>query len=212
MVNVTGAGYDQAAAGTSSFHLYDAATATYVNDDKTSSASGGQIRAKLLWNFPDATEITKNSPNAWPGSILAPKAALDLGSGGPVNGSVIARSLVGTGSAETHHYPFAGCLPEAPTEPSPTAPASTATPSDTSTSTSSVTETAGSTSEGGQASPSGSPGEGSSAPAATPVPSPDASGDLARTGADMTGPIAIGGAAVLAIGVAAVALTRRRRA
>ncbi|MFD7135215.1 choice-of-anchor A family protein [Streptomyces sp. NPDC059894] len=224
IVNVTGTSYDQATAGTSSFRLYDAATGTYVNDDKTSSASGGQIRAKLLWNFPEATSVAKNSPNAWPGSILAPKAAFDLGSGGPVNGSVIARSLTGTGSAETHHYPFTGCLPDASddssTGESADTPSGTATgdtpqtdsddaPTPSSDASSATDGTDSEASSGDNASStSGSPTEDASAPADT---ASDASGDLALTGAGMAGPLAIAGALVVALGAAVVLLARRRK-
>ncbi|MFC7308225.1 choice-of-anchor A family protein [Streptomyces monticola] len=89
LVNVTGGAYDQATA------------ATYRIDGRA---------GRLLWNFPTATKVTKHSHNAWPGTVLAPNAAVDLGDGGPVNGTVIAKSLRGTGSAETHHHPFTGCL------------------------------------------------------------------------------------------------------
>ncbi|MGW1818231.1 choice-of-anchor A family protein [Streptomyces sp. NPDC002125] len=223
VVNVTGASYDQAAAGTSSFQLHDAATGTYVNDDKISSASGGKIREKLLWNFPEATSVAKNSPNAWPGSILAPKAAFDLGSGGPVNGSVIAKSLTGTGGAETHHYPFTGCLPDVPGDSSTDEP--TETPSDTETgdtpstdteeaptpSTDASTATGGTEAASGDngSSTSGSPTEDASAPADA---ASNASGDLARTGAGVAGPLAIAGALVVAVGAAVVLLARRRKA
>ncbi|WP_457031392.1 choice-of-anchor A family protein [Kitasatospora sp. P5_F3] len=124
--------YDQDQAGTTGFFLWDEAAKKYVNDDKQQSAAGGQIRAKLLWNFPNATKVTKKSGNAWPGSVLAPNAAFDLGSGGPVNGSVIARSLTGKGGAETHHYPFTGCLPATTvvtTPPTTPAPSTSGTPS-----------------------------------------------------------------------------------
>ncbi|WP_424215229.1 choice-of-anchor A family protein [Streptomyces sp. BI20] len=212
VVSVTGTTYDQAKAGTYGFFLYDNATGKYVNDDKLASAADGKIRAKLLWNFPEATSIVKNSPNAWPGSILAPKADFRLGSGGPVNGSVIARSLVGSGGAETHHYPFAGCLPEKPGKPSdkpsdkPSPSTSSPAPSTTPSGSASATPSASTT-------PSVTPSGSASTPGTAPSPSASTpGGDLANTGAGMTGPIAIGGAVVLAVGAGMVVVARRRRA
>ncbi|MFE6866834.1 choice-of-anchor A family protein [Kitasatospora sp. NPDC057692] len=126
VITVTGASYDQAAAKTTGFHLWDEGKKAYVLDDKLQSAHGGAIRSKLLWNFPTATKVVKSSTAAWSGTVLAPNAAFDLGSAAPVNGSVIVKSLTGKGGAETHHYPFTGCLPTTtpPTTP-PTTPATT---------------------------------------------------------------------------------------
>ncbi|MHC3462145.1 choice-of-anchor A family protein [Streptomyces flavovirens] len=212
VVNVGGQGYDMAAAGTTGFFL--SGGQDFVLDDKLQSASEGKVRAKLLWNFPDATKVVKNSQAAWPGSVLAPKAHFELGTAAPVNGSVWVASLHGSGGAETHHFPFTGCLPEVPgTEtPSPggtpsegtgTTPPPTATPS------ASVTPPSES------ATPSDEPSEGPSESAApgTPAPSdsPAAGGDLASTGSSGTIPIVIGGAAVLAAGAGLVVMARRRK-
>nr|BFD93800.1 hypothetical protein KitaXyl93_51600 [Kitasatospora sp. Xyl93] len=232
VVNVTGGSYDMAAAGTSGFHLWDEGRKAFVLDDKLQSAAGGAVRAKLLWNFPTATKVVKNSQAAWAGTVLAPNAAFDLGSGGPVNGSVIAASLTGKGGAETHHYPFTGCLPGTtvptpsgtPTVP-PTVPPTgpTGSPSGT---------PSASASPSGSVSPSGSPsvpatgkpgpsgsaspsaGASTAAPAAPggPSASPDAGGNLAHTGSGPVLPLAIGGAVVLAAGGAIVVAARRRAA
>ncbi|MFD8751398.1 choice-of-anchor A family protein [Kitasatospora sp. NPDC059577] len=231
VVNVTGGSYDMAAAGTTGFHLWDAGTSAFVLDDKLQSAAGGAIRAKLLWNFPAATTVVKNSQAAWAGTVLAPNAAFDLGSGGPVNGSVIAASLTGKGGAETHHYPFTGCLPgtgvPTPTG-SPTAPPVVPSGSP------SVTPS-GSASPGGSASPSASPsapstgkpgasasaGPSVSGSATAPVapgspgsPGPsataDGGGNLAHTGSGPVLPLAIGGAVVIAAGGAIVVAARRK--
>ncbi|GAA1136313.1 choice-of-anchor A domain-containing protein [Kitasatospora gansuensis] len=210
VVTVTGDAYDQTKGRTTGFHLWDAKTNAYVHDDKNSSAEGGRIREKLLWNLPTATKVVKESGNAWPGSVLAPNAAFDLGSGGPVNGSVIAKSLTGKGGAETHHYPFTGCLPATTvvesTPPSvPTTPSPNGTPS-------------GTPSTSGRPSPSGTPtpsGSGSpSAPApGTPVPSPSApGGGLAFTGASGLLPLTVGGVLVLGAGVGIAVAVRRRGA
>ncbi|MFE6750315.1 choice-of-anchor A family protein [Kitasatospora purpeofusca] len=125
VVTVTGDSYDMAAAKTTGFFLWDEGKKSYVLDDKLQSAHGGAIRSKLLWNFPTATKVVKNSQAAWSGTVLAPNAAFDLGSAAPVNGSVIVKSLTGKGGAETHHYPFTGCLPTTPPTIPPTVPPTT---------------------------------------------------------------------------------------
>ncbi|MFF1908204.1 choice-of-anchor A family protein [Kitasatospora sp. NPDC058218] len=239
VVTVTGDGYDMAAARTTGFHLWDEGKKAYVLDDKLQSAAGGAVRAKLLWNFPTATKVVKNSQAAWAGTVLAPNAAFDLGSGGPVNGSVIAKSLTGKGGAETHHYPFTGCLttevpPTAPPTVPPvvpsgspsatTTPSASGTPSTPGTPGASVTPSASgspSTPTGGKPSPSASGGPSASAsPSAAAVPSASASpsveastgGGLAHTGSGPVVPLAIGGAIVIAAGGAIVVAARRRAA
>jgi len=57
-----------------------------------------------LWNFPDATNIGLNTGSAFGGTILAPKAHVNA-----YIGQVIAKSF--ESNRETHHAPFAGCLP-----------------------------------------------------------------------------------------------------
>lgn len=216
IVNVSGQDYDMAAAGTTGFFL--SGGQDYVLDDKTQSTSEGKVRAKLLWNFPDATKITKNSQAAWPGSVLAPKAHLELGTAAPVNGSVWVASLHGSGGAETHHFPFTGCLPEAPgvETPSPgTTPSSTpeTTPPATGTPSASVPPSA---STAPSDSPSGSPTPGAPSPSPSDSAAPgttgdSAEGDLASTGSNGTIPIVIGGAVVLAAGAGLVVAARRRK-
>ncbi|MEU3567114.1 choice-of-anchor A family protein [Kitasatospora sp. NPDC036755] len=227
VVNVTGGSYDMAAAGTTGFHLWDEGKKAFVLDDKLQSAAGGAIRSKLLWNFPTAIKVVKNSQAAWAGTVLAPNAAFDLGSGGPVNGSVIAASLTGKGGAETHHYPFTGCLPGTVPTPSGTPTLPPTGPSGSPSATPSA-----STSPSGSASPSGSPsaptsgkpsasssaspstGGATAAPAASGSPSaqPDAGGNLAHTGSGPVLPLAIGGAVVIAAGGAIVVAARRKAA
>ncbi|MGW2088364.1 choice-of-anchor A family protein [Streptomyces sp. NPDC001880] len=74
---------------------------------------------------PTTEQRTKSSRAAWPGSVLAPRAHLELGTGAPVNGSVWVASLHGSGGAETRHFPFTGCLPETGETPPPTTPSGT---------------------------------------------------------------------------------------
>ncbi|MFD7643657.1 choice-of-anchor A family protein [Kitasatospora sp. NPDC059795] len=221
VITVTGGSYDQTKAPTSGFLIWDNARKSYVLDDKLQSADGGAERAKLLWNFPTATKITKHSGNAWPGSILAPNAAFDLGKGGPVNGSVWAKSLTGSGGAETHHYPFEGCLPGTvvpPTSPSPTPSSSTGGSESPSPSSSASTP-------GGSESPTPG-GSGSPAPSGSAGATPSASashgasggsgggggGGLAFTGAEGLVPLTVGGALVIAAGGALVYKARRKKA
>ncbi|MFF2659524.1 choice-of-anchor A family protein [Kitasatospora sp. NPDC058032] len=205
VVTVTGQSYDQAAARTTGFHLWDEGKKAYVLDDKVQSAHGGAVRSKLLWNFPTATKVVKSSSAAWSGTVLAPNAAFDLGSAAPVNGSVIVKSLSGKGGAETHHYPFTGCLPAVvpPTTP-PTAPATTppvvvptGTPS--ATTTPSTPATPGAT--GTPSTPPATPGTtGTPAPSVTPggSGSPSASGTAAPSGGASASPSAsASGAAVV---------------
>ncbi|MGW6919521.1 choice-of-anchor A family protein [Kitasatospora sp. NPDC054939] len=229
VVNVTGDAYDMAAAKTTGFHLWDEGRKAYVLDDKLQSAAGGAIRAKLLWNFPTATKVVKNSQAAWAGTVLSPNAAFDLGKGGPVNGSVIAKSLTGSGGAETHHYPFTGCLPtEVPPTPtvpptvppgpsgSPTATPGAGTPSATGTPSGPASPSA-SDSPGAGPTPGASGSPSASAPAGTAPASPSPSatgtgGGLASTGSGPVLPLAVGGAVVLAAGAGIVVVARRRAA
>ncbi|MFI8816742.1 MULTISPECIES: choice-of-anchor A family protein [unclassified Streptomyces] len=206
IVNVSGETYDMAKAGTTGFFL--SGGQDYVLDDKLQSASDGKVRARLLWNFPEARTVTKSSQAAWPGSVLAPRAHLELGTGAPVNGSVWVASLHGSGGAETHHFPFTGCLPETGKPPT-----STPTPGDTPSATPPVEAT-----PSGSVTPpteSGTPSSGSSEPSVPGTPAPSASkspggGDLASTGSSGTVPLIIGTAAVLAVGTALLMVARRR--
>ncbi|MGW9119794.1 choice-of-anchor A family protein, partial [Streptomyces sp. NPDC055663] len=208
IVNVSGTTYDMAKAGTTGFFL--SGGQDYVLDDKLQSASDGKVRARLLWNFPEATTVTKSSRAAWPGSVLAPGAHLELGTGAPVNGSVWVASLHGSGGAETHHFPFTGCLPETGGTTPPTKP----TPGNTPGTTPPVTGTPSTPATTPPASGTPSAGPSESAPA-TPAPSQSTTpggkdGDLASTGSSGTIPLVIGTAVVLAAGTALTVVARRR--
>ncbi len=230
VVNVTGASYDSAAAKTTSMWLFDHTKNAYVLDDKLQSADGGKVRANLLWNFPAATTITKNSKLAWAGSILSPNADFDLGTGAPVNGSVFAKTLKGSGGAETHQYPFTGCLQDVPTPPvvpgqppvvtpptgsTSTTPSAGSTPTGTPTGTTPATAgstpkpgtTATATAGGTPAGPTATPSAGASA-----TPAAHSGGGLAFTGASGLVPLSVGGVLVLAAGGGIVVATRRRAA
>ncbi|MCX4790208.1 MULTISPECIES: choice-of-anchor A family protein [unclassified Streptomyces] len=208
IVNVSGENYDMADAGTTGFFL--SGGQDYVLDDKLQSASDGKVRARLLWNFPEARTVTKNSRAAWPGSVLAPEAHLELGTGAPVNGSVWVASLHGSGGAGTHHFPFTGCLPEPGKTPSAT-PTPSGTPGTTppvdSTPSASVTPPSESGTPSGDASQAVAPPTSSPSKSATPG---TGGGDLASTGSSGTVPLVIGSAAVLAAGAGLVVAARRR--
>ncbi|MGA5195924.1 choice-of-anchor A family protein [Streptomyces exfoliatus] len=231
LVNVLGTSYDMQAKPTYGVWLWDERAGAFVQDDYDSgSAAFKQVRSQLLWNFPQAETVKKNY-SSWPGTILAPHAAVSMGGTGygpgHVNGSVIAESLDTVPGAETHQMNFAGCLPEE-TNPGPVvtpeAPKPTETPVPTpsttpgeggSTPTATATSTATPTSPEESASPSAptTPGEATTAPAATPTAAPSATpeGDLATTGSAI-GPGAIGAAvAAVLVGGGFLAFAKRRR-
>lgn len=69
----------------------------------------------VLWNYPDAGPLTITGQDRVTGSILAPAADLTLRNNGPVEGQVVARTLVKPdGTGEIHHYPLLGCTPDVP--------------------------------------------------------------------------------------------------
>lgn len=175
------------------------------SDSEGAVAVGGdafkQVRSVLLCNLPQAETVKKNH-SSWPGTILAPDAAVSMGSAsygpGHVNGSVIAESLTTVPGAETP-------VPT-PTATTPTSPATTpGTPSGTPSTTAPAT-------------PSGTPS--TTAPAGapeetptTPAPSATPEGDLATTGSSVgPGVMGAGAAAVLAGGALLAFAKRRRRA
>lgn len=66
----------------------------------------------VLWNFPDATEVTLTGGDSLQGSVYAPGAAFTDASSSNLEGTVVAASLhLGTAAAsggELHQQPFAG--------------------------------------------------------------------------------------------------------
>lgn len=74
----------------------------------------------LVWNFPDATTISLNNGGAFAGAILAPRAAITVGSNvGHNTGQVIAKSF--DSDRETHLPLFASdaCVPGTPPSDTP---------------------------------------------------------------------------------------------
>ncbi|MCB1055579.1 MAG: choice-of-anchor A family protein, partial [Acidobacteria bacterium] len=68
---------------------------------------GGADRQRILLNLHQATSLTVQGI-AVEASILAPRAAVQFNNGA-LDGSLVAASLQGSG--ESHHHPFASCLP-----------------------------------------------------------------------------------------------------
>ncbi|MCB5183464.1 choice-of-anchor A family protein [Streptomyces antimicrobicus] len=187
-VTVEGTAYDEEAAGGPGFAVAEAAGPQAGGV----AAADGRLGTRLLWNFPDAVRLVKRSPKPWPGTLLAPDAAVDLGTAGAAgaagtSGSVIARSLSGgSGSAGTQQEPFTGCLPVPGPAGHRPGPASTsASPAATADGAGVVVGTG----------PNGSAGT-----------------DLAVTGSARSGTLAVAGGLVLAVGAAMVLIARRRGA
>ncbi|MFJ8312924.1 choice-of-anchor A family protein [Streptomyces sp. NPDC094147] len=135
LVNVLGGSDDMSAASLSGVEIWDPASKVFVLDDY--AAGLGQfkvLRSKLLWNFPQATSLVKNSAS-WPGTILAPDAAVQMGTSktgpGHVNGAVFAKKLTSAPGAETHQMAFAGCLPSGDRPANPLPPAANPAPTGT---------------------------------------------------------------------------------
>ncbi|WP_128979877.1 choice-of-anchor A family protein [Streptomyces roseicoloratus] len=221
LVNVLGSSYDMNASATYGVYYKNLdGGAPVVDDYHVPSDAYRQIRAKLLWNFPQATSVKKNY-TSWPGTLLAPHATVAMGGPnvgpGHVNGSVIARKLVTVPGAETHQMNFTGCLPggtEPGPIPTPDKPTPTDTPVPTAPATPSATPTptgSGSPEPSSPATSAPTPSQSTSAAAPVPTPSSTPEGDLARTGSSL-GPAAFGVAAgVLVLGGGLVAFAKLRR-
>ncbi|MBW1598988.1 choice-of-anchor A family protein [Streptomyces sp. JJ38] len=106
VVNVSGPVYADGAPRIESRPTPEGST---EGDGGDRAGAGGLAPDKLLWNFPDATKVVQPAKADWPGTLLAPHADVELGSGGQVSGTVIAASLDGPGS-DTRRAPFTGCL------------------------------------------------------------------------------------------------------
>ncbi|MEL5954802.1 choice-of-anchor A family protein [Streptomyces sp. CLV115] len=184
------------------------------------------LRERLLWNFPDATEVGLHGTGQFQGSVLIGRqsstATLDMsGTNGRfyTAGSLTHTSAGQSGGQELHAYPFDGDLPTCGEEPTPTptptptdtptptptdTPTPTPTPTDTPTPTPTPTDTP-------DPSPSHSPG-----PKPTPTHSrpdkPHPGGELPHTGA-RGGEWILGGiaATLLVVGAAATLMARRAR-
>ncbi|MEU2127460.1 choice-of-anchor A family protein [Streptomyces sp. NPDC018352] len=107
------------------------------------------LRERLLWNFPDATEVGLHGTGQFQGSVLIGQRSnttvLDMsGTNGRfyTAGSLTHTSAGESGGQELHAYPFDGDLPGCGEEPTPTpTPTDTPTPTPTPTDTPTPTPT-----------------------------------------------------------------------
>ncbi len=91
VVNVQGSGVLDLSAGSFNFSLI------------------GIDRTRVLWNWdPDIGPISLNA-SSWQGTFFAPAADLTL-TNGNMEGQTIVNSFTAAAAAETHEYPFAGCI------------------------------------------------------------------------------------------------------
>ncbi|MGW6283862.1 choice-of-anchor A family protein [Streptomyces sp. NPDC055107] len=99
------------------------------------------LRENLLWNFPDATDLSLTGPAQFEGSVLVgqPTSTTVLSMSGTngrfyTAGSLTHTSSGASGGQEIHAYPFDGdlptCSPEPTPTPTPTDPTPTPTPTD----------------------------------------------------------------------------------
>ncbi|MFD3878550.1 choice-of-anchor A family protein [Streptomyces microflavus] len=96
------------------------------------------LRERLLWNFPDATDLTLTGPAQFQGSVLVgqPASTTTLSMSGTNGRFYTAGSLTHTssgrsGGQEIHAYPFDGDLPTCAPDPTPTPTDPTPTPTPT---------------------------------------------------------------------------------
>ncbi|MGA5000540.1 choice-of-anchor A family protein [Streptomyces arboris] len=96
------------------------------------------LRERLLWNFPDATDLTLTGPAQFQGSVLIgqPASTTTLTMSGTNGRFYTAGSLTHTssgrsGGQEIHSYPFDGDLPNCDVDPTPTPTPTDPTPTPT---------------------------------------------------------------------------------
>ncbi|QDP96065.1 choice-of-anchor A family protein [Microlunatus elymi] len=209
LINIVGGGYD----------------GVFPN---LAGVSGAQA-PYMLWNFPDATNITARQNSATvEGTIFAPNATLRWLSTGNIEGNIISVNLQHGGrdennANELHDFPFQAeltCSDATPT-PSPTptptpspspsestspTPSPSPSPSETTTPTSSPSASSPAPSSPAPSSPAPSASESSAAPVPGQSPSSSAGG-LASTGGPPIGPL-VGGVVLILAGSAVLILRR----
>ena len=136
LINLTGESYSSNTV--SAIEYWNGSSYVQWGNDAP-NADLGTLRDKTLWNWPDATGVDLGPVTAWQGTILAPRAVVQLGYQ-QVNGPIVAGALYGTG--ETHLHPPNPCLPDPqPCPPEPPVPTPTPTPTTTPTPTPEPTST-----------------------------------------------------------------------
>jgi choice-of-anchor A domain-containing protein/uncharacterized repeat protein (TIGR01451 family) len=73
--------------------------------------------AGLVWNFPQASTVTVSYGSAFPGTILAPSAAVTIASAGHTIGQVVAQSFVSGYETHQNLFPGEACVPSPPSAP-----------------------------------------------------------------------------------------------
>ncbi|MFJ8827312.1 choice-of-anchor A family protein [Streptomyces sp. NPDC102467] len=189
------------------------------------------LRDRVLWNFPDATDITLSGPAQFSGSTLVgnPASTTTVTMSGFNGRFYTAGSLThasssgGGGGQEFHAYPFNGDLPTC--DKTPMTPTPTPTPTDSPTPTPSPTRspgptpsptpspsdsTPGTTTGGGS---SGGGANGGSTGGSSGGGGGGTGGELADTGHSSEGAAVLGAiaAATMAAGAAILVVVRRQR-
>ncbi len=111
LANATGGFNVNAPSGSTVLINIDGSSATFPN---TGYSVNGVSYQNVVFNFSDASVL--NGSGGILGSIVAPDADFTFNNG-QINGTVIAKSMSGTG--ETHNAPFMGNLPEVTGVPEP---------------------------------------------------------------------------------------------
>ena len=105
LIKVTGTNYSTQAGGLTSMRLWKNGSYQQLGDNQNNSTDV-DLRGRLLWVFPDATDIQIGPSLAWEGTIIAPEADVVLQAGMQLRGSVIANWITGNGTLR--NYPLAG--------------------------------------------------------------------------------------------------------
>lgn len=185
----------------------------------------GQQAPYILWDFPDATDITITAGDTVEGTIFAPSATLTDLDASNIEGDIVVKTLLAgprtspghwVNAGEIHNFPFAADL-ECTIAPPPPTTGPTSAPTTSPTLAPTTSPTSGTTSSPGPApsSPTGTPSTGahpSGAYSGAPSgPKPSAS-QLAATGGRLDSLAWLTGvSAVLVAGGAAMLRLRRRQ-
>lgn len=195
---------------------------TYVWHMPNLAGTSGEQAPYMLWNFPDATDITMADGDSLEGTVFAPRAHLTDVDASNIEGTIVVRELTAgplteggassVNAGEIHQFPFAAeidCVGDespspTPTDPTPTPAEPTPTPTEP---TPTPTEPTPTPTEPTPTHTHGRP---------TPPPPPDhgghhhkPGGGLADTGASTTLFAASGSLLLIAAGI--FVLGRRRR-
>lgn len=116
---------------------------TYVWHLPNLAGVSGDQAPYMLWNFPDATDITMADGDSLEGTVFAPRAHLTDLAASNIEGTVVVRELTAgplteggassVNAGEIHQFPFAtdiDCTDEEPPSPTPTPTDPTPTPTE----------------------------------------------------------------------------------